>query len=184
MPRAPKRETTAKQQTASTPETRTASKTKTRPLTGRGSGRLSGNPNPSPATRFKKGNSGGPGRGAPVDFDRVITHMVAMHNERHPDNLLDKNDLIGYVGDAAILRGKTEAVFRTMMQHVPKTTIKPIKLEDFDLTNLEEVTEKLTTMLLNGGDVASITAAMNAVQTLADIRACEAERKALERLEQ
>lgn len=184
MPRAPKREVAKEPQTASTPETRTASKTKQRPLTGRGSGRASGNPNPSPATRFQKGNPGGPGRGASPDFDSVITHMVAMHNERHPDNPLDKNDLIGHVGDAAILRGKTEAVFRTMMQHVPKTTIKPIKLEDFDLTDLESVTEKLTTMLLSGGDVASITAAMNAVQTLADIRACEAERKALERLEQ
>lgn len=138
----------------------------------------------SRATQFKPGQSGNPAGLQPApDFSKILDHMVARHNERNPGNPLNRDELIGHVGDLAALRGKSEVVFRALLQHTPKTTIKPIRLEDFDLTDLDSVTEQLVGKLLNGGDVASITAALTAVQTLADVRASEAERKALEKLE-
>lgn len=134
-------------------------------------------------TQFQKGRSGNPA-GRPsgrMDFDRMIRLWVADHNAEHPDAPLDASGLLKDIGKRAS-SAKAESVFKALLAHMPKPSIDPINMDEVDLSDLDSLTERLVGQLFGGANPDSIKFALDCVQRLSDIRAAEAERRALEAL--
>ena len=73
-------------------------------------------------------------------------------------------------------------MFKALLSHMPKPSIDPINMDAVDLSDLDGLTERLVEQLFTGANPDSIKFALDCVQRLSDIRAAEAERRALEAL--